>query len=84
MGGGMSEVVFADMREIISSEATDAGYEGVVELSLKIQSFMPNKDVLTVLSGIFAAMNGYNCLLMASRSARSFSSTRVTILLLCQ
>ena len=36
VSGGGSEIIFADMHEVLSSEPVQAGYQGVVEISLKI------------------------------------------------
>jgi len=40
-GGG--EVIFAERREVLSSEPLEAGYEGVLELSLQVPDLMPNQ-----------------------------------------
>jgi ABC-type polysaccharide/polyol phosphate transport system ATPase subunit len=59
VGGGF-EIIFADMHEILSSEPVQAGYEGVVELSLKIQSFMPNSYFPYVWLGRTSNAGGYD------------------------
>src|SRR5262249_54378655 len=40
-GGG--EIIFAEMREVLSSQPLEAGYLGVVEFSLKVPDLMPNR-----------------------------------------
>jgi ABC-type polysaccharide/polyol phosphate transport system ATPase subunit len=59
-GGDGSELIFADMHEILSSGPVEAGYEGVVELSLKIQGFMPNRYLPYVWLGRTSNAGGYD------------------------
>ncbi len=54
------EITFADMHEILSSEPIEAGYEGLVELSLKIQNFMPNSYFPYVWLGRASNAGGYD------------------------
>ena len=58
--GGGSEIIFADMHEILSSEPVQAGYEGVVELFLKIQNFIPNSYFPYVWLGRTSNSGGYD------------------------
>jgi ABC-type polysaccharide/polyol phosphate transport system ATPase subunit len=58
--GGASEMIFADMHEILSSEPVEAGYEGVVELSLKLQNLMPNSYLPYVWLGRTNNNGGYD------------------------
>jgi ABC-type polysaccharide/polyol phosphate transport system ATPase subunit len=60
VGGGESEIIFADMHEILSSEPVQAGYKGVVEISLKIQCFMPNDYFPYVWLGRTSNAGGYD------------------------
>ena len=58
--GSVSEIIFAEMHEILSLEPVEAGYDGVVELSLKIQNFMPNKYFPYVWLGRTNNAGGYD------------------------
>ncbi len=58
--GGASEIIFADMHEILSTEAVEAGYEGSVELSLKLQTLMPNNYLPYVWLGRTSNAGGYD------------------------
>jgi hypothetical protein len=60
IGGSGSEIIFADMHEILSSGPIQAGYEGEVELSLKIQNFMPNNYFPYVWLGRTSNAGGYD------------------------
>ena len=59
-GVGLTEVIFADMPEVISLEPVDAGYEGLIEIALKIQSFMPNDYFPCAWLGRISFAGGYD------------------------
>jgi ABC-type polysaccharide/polyol phosphate transport system ATPase subunit len=58
--GGASEIIFADMYEILSSEPVDAGYEGAVELFLKLETLMPNSYLPYAWLGRTSNAGGYD------------------------
>jgi ABC-type polysaccharide/polyol phosphate transport system ATPase subunit len=60
VGGGASEIVFADVHEVLNLEPVQAGYEGVIELSLKIQNFIPNSYFPYVWLGRTSNSGGYD------------------------
>ncbi len=57
-GGG--EVIFAEMREVVSAELVEAGYEGVVELSLKVPDLLTCQYLPYVWIGRMSNVGGYD------------------------
>ena len=55
-GGG--EVIFAERREVLSSEPLEAGYEGALELSLQVPDLMPNQYLPYVWLGRTSSAGG--------------------------
>jgi len=57
-GGG--ELVFTEAREVLSSEPIEAGYEGAIELSLKIPDLVPNQYLPYVWLGRTSNIGAYD------------------------
>jgi ABC-type polysaccharide/polyol phosphate transport system ATPase subunit len=57
-GGG--EVLFAERREVLSSEPLEAGYEGALELSLQVPDLMPNQYLPYVWMGRTSYAGAYD------------------------
>jgi ABC-type polysaccharide/polyol phosphate transport system ATPase subunit len=58
--GGGKEIIFADMREVLSSQPVQAGYEGVIEISLQLSNLMPNRYLPYVWLGRCNNAGGYD------------------------
>jgi ABC-type polysaccharide/polyol phosphate transport system ATPase subunit len=57
-GGG--EVIFAERREVLSSEPLEAGYAGALELSLQVPDLMPNRYLPYVWLGRISSAGAYD------------------------
>ena len=59
-GGSAHEMVFAEMREVLSSEPIEAGHEGVVELSFKAPNLLPSRYSPYAWLGRISNLGGYD------------------------